>query len=52
MAPKGNFYPNSQEAVAPPQMQYPYSYWLNNNNTGFVGVTIPMQVTFEVQFKL
>ncbi|MGR4065120.1 MAG: carboxypeptidase regulatory-like domain-containing protein [Vulcanimicrobiaceae bacterium] len=52
MAPKGNFYPNSQEAVAPAQMQYPYSYWLNNNNTGFVGVTIPMQVTFEVQFKL
>ncbi|MFN2527468.1 MAG: TonB-dependent receptor domain-containing protein [Candidatus Baltobacteraceae bacterium] len=52
MAPAGNFYPNSQAAAPPPQMLYPYSFWLNNNNTGFVGVKIPMQMTFDLDFKI
>ncbi|MGZ3523008.1 MAG: carboxypeptidase regulatory-like domain-containing protein [Vulcanimicrobiaceae bacterium] len=50
-APAGNFYPNSNGA-APVQMKYPYTFLLNNNNTGFVGTTIPLQITFDVQFKL
>jgi len=50
--PAGNFFPNSLYASAPPQLQFPYSYWLNNNNTGFVGVKIPFQATFNVHFKL
>jgi len=62
LAPAGNFYPNIQPSSsaasgtavnAPPvQLQYPYSFWLNNNNTGFVGVKIPMEFTFDVQVKL
>ena len=52
MAPEGNFYPNSQATTAPPQMQYPYSFWLNNNNTGFVGVREPIQVTGSLSIKL
>ena len=50
--PAGNFFPNSLYATAPPQLQYPYSFWLNNNNTGFVGVKLPFQVTFNVHVKL
>ncbi|MHB8461563.1 MAG: hypothetical protein ACYDA1_02855, partial [Vulcanimicrobiaceae bacterium] len=50
-APQGNFYPNSN-GVAPPQMKYPYTFLLNNNNTGFVGTNIPFQATFNVQVKL
>lgn len=50
--PAGNFYPNSALASAPPQLQFPYSFWLNNNNTGFVGVKIPFQATFNLHFKL
>ncbi len=52
LASAGNFYPNSFSATAPPQLQYPYSFWLNNNNTGFVGVTIPMEVNFSLDLKL
>jgi hypothetical protein len=50
-APAGNFYPNSNGA-APPQMQFPYTFFLNNTNTGFVGTRLPLQGTFDVQFKL
>jgi hypothetical protein len=50
--PGGNFFPNSFLPAAPPQLQFPYSFWLNNNNTGFVGVKIPFQATFNVHFKL
>ena len=50
-APAGNFYPNSN-GPAPVQMKYPYTFLLNNNNTGFVGTTLPMQVTFDLQIKL
>jgi hypothetical protein len=52
MAPEGNFYPNSQAATAPAQMLYPYSFLLNNNNTGFVGVKEPMQVIGSLEIKL
>lgn len=51
-APAGNFYPNSVSAAPPPQMQYPYSFWLNNNNTGFVGVKLPFQATFNLHFRI
>lgn len=50
-APAGNFYPNSN-GNAPPQMQYPYTFFLNNTNTGFVGTRLPIQATFDIQFKL
>ena len=50
-APAGNFYPNSNGA-APVQMKYPYTFFLNNTNTGFVGVKLPLQATFDIQFKL
>ena len=48
----GNFYPNSKSAVPPPQLQYPYSFWFNGNNTGFLGVVEPMQVTGSLTFRL
>ncbi len=50
--PAGNFFPNSSYAAPPAQLQYPYSFWLNNNNTGFVGTTIPLQVTLDLHFKM
>jgi Carboxypeptidase regulatory-like domain/TonB dependent receptor len=50
--PAGNFYPNSALAAPPPQLRFPYSFWLNNNNTGFVGVKIPFQATFNLHFRL
>ena len=50
-APAGNFYPNSNGA-APPQMKYPYTFFLNNTNTGFVGTTQPLQMTFDLQIKM
>ncbi|MBV9717723.1 MAG: TonB-dependent receptor [Candidatus Eremiobacteraeota bacterium] len=50
--PAGNFYPNSVSSRPPPQLQYPYSFWFNGNNTGFLGVVQPLQVTGSVTFKL
>ena len=50
--PAGNFYPNHYSNTPPPQLQYPYSYTLNNNNTGFVGGRIPMEVDFSAQIKI
>jgi hypothetical protein len=50
--PAGNFFPNSLYAAAPVQMKFPYAFWLNNNNTGFVGVKIPFQATFDLRFKM
>jgi hypothetical protein len=50
--PAGNFFPNSLYSAPPAQLQYPYSFWLNNNNTGFVGTKIPFQATFNVHVKL
>jgi hypothetical protein len=50
--PSGNFYPNSNSKVPPPQLQYPYSFWFNGNNTGFLGVVAPVQVTGSLNFRL
>lgn len=50
--PQGNFYPNSQSKVAPAQMQYPYDFWFNGNNTGFLGVVQPMQVTGSLTIRI
>ena len=50
--PAGNFYPNSSSAVPPAQMKYPYDFWFNGNNTGFLGVEEPMQITGSLQIKL
>jgi hypothetical protein len=50
--PAGNFYPNSLASRPPPQLQYPYAFWFNGNNTGFLGVVQPLQVTGSVSIKL
>ncbi len=50
--PAGNFYPNSNSSRPPPQLQYPYSFWFNGNNTGFLGVVEPLQLTGSVNIKL
>jgi hypothetical protein len=50
--PAGNFYPNSSSSVPPAQLQYPYSFWFNGNNTGFLGVVEPLQITGTVTIKL
>ena len=50
--PAGNFYPNSHSATPPPQLQYPYSFWFNGNNTGFLGVVQPLQVTGSLTLRL
>lgn len=50
--PAGNFYPNSVSSHAPPQLQYPYSFWFNGNNTGFLGVVEPLQITGSLTIKL
>ncbi|MBC5805407.1 MAG: TonB-dependent receptor domain-containing protein [Candidatus Eremiobacter antarcticus] len=39
-------------AAGPVQLKFPYAMWLNNNNTGFVGVKIPMQASLNVRFKI
>jgi hypothetical protein len=48
LPPVGNFMPL---ATAPVQLRFPYSVWLNNNNTGFVGTKVPFQAAFTVEFK-
>jgi hypothetical protein len=50
--PAGNFYPNSSSSRPPPQLQYPYSFWFNGNNTGFLGVVQPLQVTGSLTLRL
>jgi hypothetical protein len=50
--PAGNFYPNAHAAAPPPQLQYPYSFWFNGNNTGFLGVVQPLQVTGSLTLRL
>lgn len=52
MASAGNFYPNSFAAAPPPQMRYPYGFFVNNTNTGFVGTRQPVQITGTLQIKL
>jgi hypothetical protein len=50
--PAGNFYPNSVSSHPPPQLRYPYSFWFNGNNTGFLGVTEPLQITGSLTLRL
>jgi hypothetical protein len=50
--PSGNFYPNSLSQRPPPQLQFPYSFWFNGNNTGFLGVTQPLQITGSLSVHL
>ncbi|MDQ6781402.1 MAG: TonB-dependent receptor [Candidatus Eremiobacteraeota bacterium] len=50
LAPTGGTLANA--AAGPVQQQFPYAMWLNNNNTGFVGVKIPMQASLNIQFKM
>ncbi len=42
----------AQAAAGPAQLRYPYGMWLNNNNTGFVGVKSPMQTSFQIDWKM
>jgi len=39
-------------AAGPVQLKYPYAMWLNNNNTGFVGVKLPIEETLDISFKV
>ncbi|HTU83048.1 MAG TPA: TonB-dependent receptor, partial [Candidatus Acidoferrales bacterium] len=50
--PAGNFYPNSYSAVPPAQLRYPYSFWFNGNNTGFLGVVEPIQFAASLTVKI
>jgi len=50
LSPTGGTLANA--AAGPIQQKFPYAMWLNNNNTGFVGVKIPMQAVFNVQIKI
>lgn len=52
LPPAGNYYPNSLASSPPPQLQYPYTFLLNNNNTGFVGTRLPMEFTVNVDIRL
>ena len=47
LAPAGNFVANP-----PIQLRYPYGNWYYNQQVGAEGQKIPMQATFEVNFKL
>jgi hypothetical protein len=49
LGPSGNFLPT---ASTPIQLRYPYGVFNNNFNTGFVGTTIPIQASFDVQVRL
>ncbi len=52
MASAGNFYPNGFASTPPPQMRYPYGFFINNTNTGFVGTKQPLQITGSIQVKI
>jgi outer membrane receptor protein involved in Fe transport len=49
LPPSGGTLANA--AAGPVQLKYPYAMWLNNNNTGFVGVKMPIEAAFEVSIK-
>lgn len=48
LPPSGNFLTT---AMTPIQLRYPYAFWLNNNNTGAVGVKNPFQAALTFEFK-
>jgi len=49
LGPSGNFIPISQ---TPPQFRFPYGAFNNNLNTGFLGTTIPMDFTANMEVKI
>jgi hypothetical protein len=49
LGPSGNFVPLAQTSVP---FKYPYGVFNNNLNTGFVGTTLPLQASVNVQVKL
>ncbi len=49
LAPVGNFVPL---ALAPVQLRFPYSSWLNNEWVGYVGQKLPFTAFATVEFKL
>lgn len=51
LTPTGGTVANAH-ANGPIQLAYPYAMWLNNDNTGFVGVKMPVEATFDIQFKM
>ena len=51
LPPVGNF-ANPNGPGVPADLKFPYAAWLNNNNTGFVGTTLPFQAAFEVNLRL
>jgi len=50
LVPTGGTVANA--AAGPIQLRYPYAFWLNNNNTGFESVTMPVQAALDVNIKL
>lgn len=51
LTPTGGTVANAK-ANGPIQLAYPYAMWLNNDNTGFVGVKMPVEASFDIQFKM
>ena len=51
LTPTGGSVANAA-ANGPVQLRYPYAMWLNNNNTGFVGVKMPIEAAFDVKVKI
>jgi hypothetical protein len=49
LGPSGNYIPIAQTPV---QFRFPYAAFNNNLNTGFLGTTIPMDVTANMEIKL
>jgi hypothetical protein len=49
LGPSGNYIPISQTPV---EFRFPYAAFNNNLNTGFLGTTIPLDVTATMEIKL
>jgi hypothetical protein len=49
LTPTGGTIANAM--AGPVQLRYPYAMWLNNDNTGFVSVKMPIEAAIDVQFK-
>jgi hypothetical protein len=49
LGPSGNFIPISQ---TPAEFRFPYAAFNNNLNTGFLGTTIPLDLTANMEIKL
>jgi len=52
LAPVGNFITPGSGIAIPPQLQYPYSSWYNNSQTGYVGQRIPFAAFLNLEIKL